>query len=199
MIDKIKSDLTESNKLELKKLFNGLDNEINELKILKNFVVQINKSYVEANLISFNKLKDKEIVKTIFKKYPSFKDTLMNISLDIKRQANQLFKKNIIEFKAYCKNEEISLSDNSPIFIINNLLKIHFNERKHSVKIGNTYLKNIDLKRINKTIKIENDRIWERNFNYGQFYEDIIKYYSEILKEKPNPVGWIRLEDIYQM
>lgn len=193
-----KSNLTETNKLELKELLSSLDNEINNLKSLKKYVLQINKSYIEINNDSFNKLLVKKIGKKLINKFPSFKDTFKNISLDIKRQANLLFKTSTNEFRTYCKNEKLKLIDNSPSFIIENLLKVQFNEKNHTVKIGNTYLKKIDNKKIIKTIQIENDRIWKRDFDYRLFYENLFKFYSEILKEKPNPLGWIRLEDLYQ-
>ncbi|MBM4135602.1 MAG: hypothetical protein FJ241_02100 [Nitrospira sp.] len=130
--------------------------------------------------------------------YPIAKEMLEKLSIDVKRRSEQVFSSLFSRFQEYCGNNKIHLRGKLPKLFVDRLLEVEMDENKQTAKIGTIFLKTLDWEKIRGAIDRERHRIWDREFDPTSFRDRLLNVHLEIIKIKPNPVGWVRLEDVYQ-
>ena len=98
----------------------------------------------------------------------------------------------------YCAEHGLILKGKLPKLSINSLLDVELNEVKRTAKIGSSFSRNLDWEKLEVVLDGELKRIWERDVAPSVFRDELLSIHARILRLKPNPVGWVRLEDVYQ-
>jgi len=102
------------------------------------------------------------------------------------------------KLEEYCKEHGAVLKGKLPKLSIDTLLDVEVNEAKRTVKIGSSFTRNLDWVKLELVLNGERKRIWERDVIPSVFRDELLAVHARILNLKLNPVGWVRLEDIYR-
>jgi len=183
---------------ELDNLLKQVEADIKQRNSIKKYLSQMLKAFEKSDTETLNRLLLKRVKDQLLTSYPIANETLEKLLIDVKRHSEQVFSSLFNRFQEYCESEEISLRGTMPKLFIDHLLEVNMDEKKQTAKIGIVFLKTLDWERIRVTLGRERHRIWDREFNPLSFRDNLLNVHSELLKIKPNPVGWTRLEDIYQ-
>jgi len=186
---------------ELEMLSQEVERDIKQRNSIKKFLSEIKKAYERSDNETLTKLvlrrtKAKEQLMSL---YPLARETIEKLSIDARRHSEDVFSSLFDCFEKYCQVKKISLRGKMPKLVIDDLLDVYLDENKQTAKIGTVFLKNLDWEKIRETIERERKRIWSRAFDPICFRGHLLDVYSEIIKVKPNPIGWVRLEDVYQL
>jgi hypothetical protein len=192
------SSLARSVSSELAFLLKQISDSLKQSNDIKKYLVQVQKAFDKSDIVALEALLQKKTRDNLAASYPVARDTLEKLSLYVRRESQEIFASLSGRFQAYCDSQGISLRGKFPKLTVDNLLDIELYEQKHSAKIGTIFLRTLDWEKIRTTMDLERDRIWAREFNPGRFRDQLSNIYTELLKAKPNPVGWVRLEDVYQ-
>lgn len=183
---------------ELNGLLKQIAADIKQKNSIKNYLSRIKKAFEQSDIETMNRLLLMSSKDQLITSYPLAREMLERLMVDVKRHAEQAFSSLLSQFQEYCRNKGISLSGKMPKLIIDRLLEVELDEKKKTVKIGTAFLKNLDWEKISEMLDRERNRLWNRDFDPIAFQGNIVNIHSELLKIKPNPVGWVRLEDVYQ-
>lgn len=183
---------------DLDNLLKQVEVDIKQRNSMKKYLSQMLKAFEKSDTETLNRLLLKRVKDQLLTSYPIAKETLEKLFIDVKRHSEQAFSSLFGYFQEYCESEEISLRGKMPKLFIDYLLEVIMDEKKQTAKIGIVFLKTLDWERIRVTLDRERHRIWGREFNPLSFRDNLLNVHSELLKIKPSPVDWVRLEDVYQ-
>ncbi|MDI6734912.1 MAG: hypothetical protein QME42_01745 [bacterium] len=183
---------------ELNRLLQELERDIKQRNSIKKYLSEMKKAYERSDSETLIKLLSRQTKEQLKSLYPTAMETMEKVSVDIRRHSEQAFATLFNQVQKYCKNNNISLRGNLPKLFVDYLLEVELNENKQTAKIGTIFLKTLDWEKIRVAMDREQHRIWDREFDPTNFRDRLLNFYLEIIKIKPNPVGWVQLEDIYQ-
>lgn len=103
-----------------------------------------------------------------------------------------------VEIAGYCRNNSIPVRGAAPRMTLNHLLEITVNEKARTTKVGNISIRGLEWPKVFIAIEGEYKRIWGREFDPLEFRNRLLGVHADLLKAKPNPVEWVRLEDVYR-
>ena len=192
------SSLSESIREELTLLLNEIKDEARKKTTISKYIQKILNAFQDGNVISLNKLLKDKSKTQLLTFYPSAKDTFDKLMIDIRRRSERSFTDLIEKVRDYCSVNGVSLKGNMPKLIVDNLLEIYFDEKNKTAKIGAVFVKDAIWEKIRPVLEREHKRIWKREFSPSAFRDKLVNTYKEIIGIKPNPLGWVRLEDIYR-
>jgi len=198
ILDNNESSLTRLIGSELHNLLKQVEADIKQRNSIKKYLSQIRKAFEESDTETLNRLLLRQMKDRLLISYPIAKETLEKLSIDVKRHSEQVFSSLISRFQEYCENNKIHLQGKLPKLFVDRLLEVEMDENKQTAKIGTIFLKTLDWEKILMAIDRERHRIWNREFDPASFRDHLLNIHLEIIKVKPNPVGWVRLEDVYQ-
>jgi hypothetical protein len=198
-INNTESSLTKSVGSELAFLLKIISDSLKNDNDIKRYLMQLQKAFDNSNMVALEALLHKKTRDNLIASYPSASETLEKLSFYLKRESQEIFTSLSSRFQDYCDGQKLSLRGKFPKLTIDNLLDIELDEQKHSATIGTTFLKTLNWEKIRTTIDVERVRIWNRTFDPSSFRNQLLDIYIELIKIKPNPVGWVRLEDVYQI
>ena len=198
ILDNNESSLTRLIGSELDYLLKQVKADIKQRNSIKKYLSQIRKAFEESDTETLNRLLLRQMKDRLLISYPIAKETLEKLSIDIKRHSEQVFSSLFTRFQEYCENNKIHLQGKLPKLFVDRLLEVEMDENKQTAKIGTIFLKTLDWEKILMAIDRERHRIWNREFDPASFRDHLLNVHLEIIKVKPNPVGWVRLEDVYQ-
>lgn len=194
------SSLTRSILTDLDQLREDISTDIAERDKLRRHVARIRKALGENNLEALVRLlARKKQAENLTRLYPKASLILERLRVDVERRLDELFVQLFERLEAYCDQASISLRGRAPNFVIDSLLDLSFDRKKGTVKVGNTFLRTLEWDRISATIQEERQRIWGRPFNSSDFRDELLDIHTQLIRLKPNPTGWVRLEDVYQV
>ena len=183
---------------ELDYLSKQVEGDIKRRNSIKKYLSQIQKAFGQSDIEALNSLLLRQVKGELLAYYPTARETLEKLSIDVRRHSEEMFSSLFSRFQEYCENEKIPLRGKMPKLSIDNLLEADMNEKKQTAKIGTVFLRTLDWEKIRMALDRERRRIWGRDFDLTGFRDNLLDVLSEILKIKPNPVGWVRLEDVYR-
>lgn len=197
-MDKNESSLARLIMSELSRLSQEVERDTKQRNSIKKYLSEMKKAYERSDTETLNRLLLRQTKDQLLSIYPTARETLEKLLIDVKRHSEQVFSSLFNHFQEHCKSEKISLRGKMPKIFINHLLEVYMDEKKQTAKIGIVFLKTLDWEKIRITLDRERQRIWDREFNPVSFRDHLLNVHLEIIKVKPNPVGWVRLEDVYQ-
>ncbi len=198
-MDKNESALTRSILSELSRLLQEVERDTKQRSSIKKYLSGIKKAYERLDTETLNKLLLKQKKGQLLSLYPTSRETLEKLLIDIKRYSEQIFSSLFTRFQEYCENNKIHLQGTLPKLFVDKLLVVELDEKKQTAKIGTSYLKTLDWEKILVAMDRERHRIWSRDFDPISFRDQLLNVHLEIIKVKPNPVGWVQLKDVYQI
>ena len=198
VLDNSESSLARLISSELDYLSKQVGGDIKRRNSIKKYLSQIQKAFGQSDIEALNGLLLRQVKEELLAYYPTARETLEKLSIDVRRRSEEMFSSLFSRFQEYCENEKIPLRGKMPKLSIDNLLEADMNEKKQTAKIGTVFLRTLDWDKIRMTLDRERRRIWDRDFDLTGFRDNLLDAHSELLKIKPNPVGWVRLEDVYQ-
>ncbi|MBU1209133.1 MAG: hypothetical protein KKH04_19770 [Proteobacteria bacterium] len=197
-MDNNESSLAKLISSELEYLLKQVEADIKQRNSTKKYLSHIRKAFEESDTETLNRLLLRQLKDRLLTSYPTAKEIFEKLSIDVKRRSEQVFSSLFTRFQEYCSNNKISLHGKLPKLFVDYLLEVEMDENKQTAKIGTIFLKTLDWEKIRVAIDRERHRIWEREFDPTSFRDHLLNVYLEIIKVKPNPVGWVRLEGVYQ-
>lgn len=183
---------------DLKELIRQVDSDRRQKIALKKYLLQVQKAFQKDCAEDLSKLLSSRNKDQLTMHYPVTREIFERLSVYAKRKFERFFISFFNRFEAYCQENKFSLRGRMPNLIIDDLLEVKFDESKSTVKIGVTFIKTLEWEKIRSVVDHEIARIWKREFNPTVYRDLLIKIYTDVMKIKPNPVGWVRLEDVYQ-
>lgn len=198
MLENNESSLAKLIGSELDYLLKQIEADVKQRSSIKKYLSQVRKAFEQSDAETLNRLLLRQMKDELLTSYPIARGTLEKLSIDVRRHSEQVFSSLFNRFQEYCENKKISLRGKMPKLIIDALLEVNLDEKKQTAKIGTIFLKTLDWEKIHVAIDRERHRIWDRDFDSISFRDSLLNVHSELLKIKPNPVGWVRLEDVYQ-
>jgi len=183
---------------ELSRLLQEVEEDIKQRNSIKKYLSEMKKAYERSDRETLIKLVSKQTKERLMTLYPTARETMEKLSIDVRRRSEQAFSSLFSRFQEYCGNNKIPLHGKLPKLFVDHLLEVELDENKQTAKIGTVFLKNLDWEKIRVAIDRERHRIWDREYDPTSFRDHLLNVHLEIIKVKPNPVGWVRLEDVYQ-
>lgn len=197
-LENAETSITKSISSDIDHLFQRIEADIKRGNVLKKYLLQLRKAFEQSDVETLSKLLSRETKSHLLTSYPTATNTIDKLAIYIRRTSEVSFSTLMDQFQKYCKSQGIGMRGKFPRFSIDNLLDVELDESKHTAKIGTIFLKTMDWEKIHTAVERERQRIWERDFNAAKFRDELLDVYSEVLKVKLNPTGWVRLEDVYQ-
>ena len=182
---------------ELDNLLKQVEADIKQRNSIKKYLLQVRKAFEKSDTETLNRLLLRQVKDQFLASYPIARETLEKLSVDVRRHSEQVFSSLFRRFQEYCGNNKIHLRGKLPKLFVDRLLEVEMDENKQTVKIGTIFLKALDWEKIRVAIDRERHRIWSRDFDPISFRDHLLNVHLEIIKVKPNPVEWVRLEDVY--
>ena len=193
------SSLTDSILTDLDQLREDISTDISERDRLRRHVRRIRKGLEEKNLEALVRLLGrKKEAESLTRLYPKGRMILERLRVDTERRVDAVFVHLFKRLEAYCDQESVPLRGRAPNFVIDSLLDVSFDRNQGTGKVGNTFLRTLQWDRISATIRDERQRIWGRPFSPSEFRAGLLEIHVQLIHLKPNPTGWVRLEDVYQ-
>lgn len=183
---------------ELSGLLQEVKLDTKQRNAVKKYLSQMKKAYERSDTETLSRLLLKPTKNELSSLYPSANETLEKLLIDVRRRSEQVFLSLFDRFEEYCESEKISLRGKMPKIFVDHLLEIYMDEKKQTAKIGIVFLKTLNWGKIRVALDRERHRIWDREFNPVSFRDNLSSIHSALLKIKPNPVQWVRLDDVYQ-
>jgi len=192
------SNLENSIEDELIQLLRLVNDDVKRITEYKKYLSKILKSYTGKDNQAVSKLLKSGIRDKVIAFYPNSKETFEKTAIWVKRgmEVNLGLIQNKLE--EYCEKHGAMLKGKLPKLSIDTLLDVEVNETNRTAKIGSTFTRNLDWVKLEFVLDGERKRIWERDVIPSIFRDELLSIHSRILNLKPNPVSWVRLEDIYQ-
>lgn len=183
---------------ELSSLMQEVEKDTKQRNSVKKYLGSIKKEYEKSDIDATRKLLLKQTQNELTGLYPVAREILEKLSIDVKRQSEQGVSSLFARLEAHCNEKGIPLQGKTPKMFIDHLIEFNVNEKKKTAKIGIVNLPNLNWEKVQAALDQERRRVWGREFDPTDFRDRLLNICSELLRIKPSPVGWVRLEDIYQ-
>lgn len=190
--------ITKSIGSDIDHLLEQIDIDIKRGNALKKYLSQLQKAFEQPDIEKLNKLLASEARSRLITSYPTATNLIDKLVIHVRRTSEVGLSSLMDRFQEHCNSQGIGIRGRLPRFSINNLLDVELDETRRTAKIGTIFLKTMDWDKIRAAIERERQRIWKRDFDAAKFRDELLDVHSEVLKVKPNPTGWVRLEDVYQ-
>jgi len=192
------SNLEKSIEDELNQLNKLVEDDVKRISDYKKYLAKTTKAYKNKDNQALSKLLTNDARGKVSAFYPTGKETFEKLVIWVKRSMDMNLGLIQSKLEEYCQNHGAILKGKLPRVTIDILLDVEVNEAKHTAKVGSTYLRKLEWQKLESFIDKERQRIWERDVIPSVFRDELLAVHARILKLKPNPVGWVRLEDGYQ-
>lgn len=192
------SNLEKSIEDELNQLLRLVNDDVKRITDYKKYLSKVLKSYTGKDNQAVSKLLTSDIRDKVTAFYPNSKETFEKTAIWVKRGMEMNLGLIQSKLEEYCKKHGVMLKGKLPKLSIDTLLDVEVNEAKRTAKIGSSFSRNLDWVKLELVLDRERKRIWERDVIPSVFRDELLVVHARILKLKLNPVGWVRLEDVYQ-
>lgn len=131
--------------------------------------------------------------------YPETRAVLEKLHFDLHRRQDDLMRDVASQLESYCRDEGITIRGSWPKFTVDHLLPVEFDRKANRSKVGTLSLQTLKWPALLDALVAERIRLWRRHFEATQFRDALLQVYHQVERIKPNPVGWVALEDVYQV
>jgi hypothetical protein len=194
----LESNLEKSIVAELSQLGKTIELNVKQATAHKKYISQLVKAFESGDSQSVTKLLRNDVRASVITVYPVAKETFEKLGIWTKRITDADLASMQSKFEEYCQKRGLGLRGRLPKMVVDELLGIEINETARTAKIGSVFLRGLDWHKVESTLEKERQRIWQRGIQPSRFRDDLISVHNRLLRIKPNPVGWVRLEDVYQ-
>lgn len=195
---KSKSPLAKLILSELSALLDEVERDTKQRNSVKKYLSEMKNAYERSDAEATSRLLLRKTKGQLLSLYPTATETLDKLSIDLRRHSEQASSSLLDRFQEYCERENTSCRGNMPRLFIDSLVEVHVDEEKRRVKVGRILIKALDWDKVSSALDGERHRIWGREFSPLDFRNSLLSVHSALLGIKPNPVGWVRLDDVYQ-
>ena len=158
---------------------------------------QVLAAYEKDDLDALDKQLSKE-PDAIERLYPKAQQTLRELRLFVDRQLAERFDRLAQQLAEYSESKGIRLKGISPNFVVDGLIEVVLDKENKAAKVGASYIRTLDWERIRDLLDAEWKRVWGRPFDATAYRDELTSAYEAIMQMKPNPSGWVALNDVYQ-
>jgi hypothetical protein len=131
--------------------------------------------------------------------YPETVAVLDKLQFDLHRRQDDRMRDVASHLESYCRAEGINIKGSWPKFTLDHLLPVEFDRKANRSKVGAVSLQTLKWPAVRDALVAERRRVWQRPFDATQFRDALLQAYRQVERIKPNPVGWVALEDVYQV
>lgn len=197
-MSKPESSLEKSVVAELNQLGKLVQEDVKRTTVHKKYLSQMLKALEHEDSQVVSRLLANDIRGDMLTFYPAAKETFEKLGVWVRRIRDTNVASMQGKFEEYCVKHSAVLRGRLPKLSIDSLLDVEVNEVARTAKIGSIFLRGLDWQKVELTLDRERQRIWGRGFDPARVRDDLVAAYSMLLRLKPNTIGWVRLEDIYQ-
>lgn len=191
------SSLHKSVETELSQLRKTIEVDAKRITAHGKYLSQMIKAFEKDDREAVSKLLANDARGNVLTFYPTAKETFEKLGILVRRSTDA----NVVlmqgKFEEYCQKHGAVLRGKLPKLSIDSLLDVEINQVANTAKIGSIFLRGLDWQKVELTLNRERQRIWGRGFDPVRFRDDLVSIHSKLLAFKPNPIGWVRLEDVY--
>ncbi len=192
------SNLEKSVVAELSQLGKLVEADAKRTAAHRKYLSQVVKAFEHGDSQAVSKLLANDTRGSVLALYPAAKETFEKLAIWVRRSTDANVALMQGKFEEYCQKHGAVLLGRLPRLSIDSLLNVEVNEVARTAKIGSVFLRGLDWQKVELTLERERRRIWGRDFDPARFRDDLVSVHAALLGLKPNPVGWVRLEDVYQ-
>jgi len=176
----------------------GITKDVSERVRIRSFVQGLSRAWEKGDLDTVSWMVRSDIRDVLRRHYPEAEGILEEIKSLLKRHGGQEIDEFELMLEHYCDEKGIKLTGSSPGFVVDHLIHVDFDRERNAVIVGMSHLQNPEWAEVQQSVEGEHKRIWGRDFNFSEFYEDLLMSYSDIIKYQRNDTDWALLTDIYR-
>jgi hypothetical protein len=181
----------------LNDILDGMTKDVSERVKVRSFVQSLSRAWEEGDLDTVNWMVHSDMRGVLGRHYPEAESILEEIKSLLRRHGGQEIDEYELMLEHYCDEKGIKLTGRSPRFIVDHLIHVAFDRERNAVTVGVSHLQNPEWLTIQRSIEGEHKRIWGRDFNFLEFYEDLLISYNNIIRQQREDTDWAPLTDIY--
>ncbi len=197
-MNKPESSLEKSVAAELSQLGELVEANAKRTAAHRKYLSQVVKAFENEDSQAVSKLLANDTLGSVLAFYPAAKETFEKLGIWVRRSTDANVALMQVKFEEYCQKHGAVLRGGLPRLSIDSLLNVEVNEVARTAKIGSVFLRGLDWQKVDLTLERERRRIWGRDFDPAHFRDDLVSVHAKLLRLKQNPIGWVRLEDVYQ-
>jgi hypothetical protein len=182
----------------LNNALDGITKDVSERVKIRSFVQSLTRAWEKGDLDAVSWMARSDIRDVLRRHYPEAEDILEGIKSLLERNGRQEIDEFEFMLEHYCDEKGIQLTGISPRFVVDHLIHVNFDRERNAVMVGMSRLQNPEWAEVQQRIEGEHKRIWGRDFNFSEFYEDLLMSYDDIIRYQPNDTDWAFLKDIYR-
>lgn len=176
----------------------GITRDVSERVKIRSFIQSLSRAWEKGDLDTVSWMIHSNIRDVLRRHYPETENILEEVEPLLRQRGRQKIDEFELMLEHYCDEKSIKLSGSSPRFVVDHLIHVDFDRERNAVMVGMSLLQNPEWAEIQRSVEGEHKRIWGRDFNFMEFYEDLLKSYNDIIKYQSAYTGWAFLRDIYR-
>ena len=182
----------------LNNALDGITKDVSERVKIRSFVQSLSRAWEKGDLDTVSWMAHSDIRGVLGKHYPEAEGILEEIKSLLRRHGRQGIDEFELMLEHYCDEKGIKLTGSSPGFIVDHLIHVVFDRERNAVTVGMSHLQNPEWAEVQQSVEGEHKRIWGRDFNFLEFYEDLLMSYNDIIRSHRDDTDWALLTDIYR-
>ncbi len=176
----------------------GITRDVSERVKIRSFVQSLRRAWEKEDLDTVRWMIHSDIRDALRRHYPEAEGILEEIKPLLRQRERQKIDEFELMLEHYCDENGIKLSGSSPRFVVDHLIHVDFDRKRNTVMVGMSLLQNPEWAEIQRSIEGEHKRIWGRDFDFFEFYENLLMSYNDIIKYQSAYTNWAFLRDIYR-
>jgi hypothetical protein len=176
----------------------GITRDVSERVKIRSFVQSLSRAWEKGDLDTVSWMIHSDIRDALRRHYPEAEGILEEIKPLLRQRERQKIDEFELMLEHYCDEKGIKLTGSFPRFVVDHLIHVDFDRERNAVMVGMSLLQKPEWAEIQRSVEGEHKRIWGRNFNFFEFYEDLLMSYNDIIRYQRAYTDWVFLRDIYR-
>jgi hypothetical protein len=181
----------------LNHILKTISEDVSERIKIRSFVQSLSRAWERGDLDTVSWFVRKDIAEAMPRYYPEAKGLLEEIKSSLEGHGRLEIDELELMLEHYCDEKGIKLNGGSPTFVVDHFIHIVFDRKRNTVKVGLLLLQNPEWAEVAQSIEKEHKRIWGRDFDFLEFYEELLLSYENVIKYQTYDTDWVGLMDIY--
>ena len=176
----------------------SITKDVSERVKIRSFIQSLSRAWEKGDLDTVSWMAHSDMRDVLGRHYPEAEGILEEIISLLRRPGGQEIDEFELMLEHYCDEKGIKLTGSSPRFVVDHLIHVGFDRERNTVTVGMAHLQNPEWAEIQQSVEAEHKRIWGRDINFLEFYEDLLMSYNDIIRYQHDDTDWVLLTDIYQ-
>ncbi len=181
----------------LNHILKTISEDVSERIKIRSFAQSLSRAWERGDLDTVSWFVRKDVAEAMSRYYPEAEDLLEEIKSSLEGHRGLEMDELELMLEHYCDEKGIKLNGSPSRFVVDHLIHIVFDRKRNAVKVGLLHLQNPEWAEVEQSIEKEHKRIWGRNFDFLEFYEDLLLSYENVIKYQTHDTDWVGLVDIY--